>query len=98
MMTTTHVSAEDYDPEQARTMMREMMGPQAVDRLIRQAISTCWMMLPAGKKSVESVEREIRRLLDRALDNLKEDTAAFGIATTQRPSGTARKPKKGRGA
>ena len=98
MMTTTHVSAEDYDPEQARTMMREMMGPQAVDQLIRQAISMCWMMLPAESKNVESVEREIRRVVDRALNNLKEDAAAFGIATTQRPSGTARKPKKGRGA
>ena len=95
MMTVSDCSAENYDPEQAKTMLREMMGPQAVDQLIRQAISTCWMMLPQEKKTVESVEREIRRLVDRALANLKEDTAAFGIGTGPPPARpSTRKPRR----
>ncbi len=60
--------------------MRDMLGPQAVDQAIRQAISTCWMMLPDDKKNVASVEAEIRRVVDRALENLREDSRAFGIS------------------
>ncbi len=36
-------------------------------------------MLPDEKKSVDAVESEIRRLVDRALKNLREDAAAFGV-------------------
>ncbi|MFQ5411159.1 MAG: hypothetical protein ACE5EC_02640 [Phycisphaerae bacterium] len=56
-----------------------MMGPQAVDQAIGQAISTCWMILPDDKKTIENVEAEIRRIVDRALANLKEDARAFGV-------------------
>jgi hypothetical protein len=94
MMTMSHVAAEGGDPEQAGRMMREMMGPQAVDQLIRQAISACWTMLPDDRKTAAAVEQEIRRLVDRAFRDLKEDMAAFGIGATQ-PS-RARKPRRGR--
>lgn len=66
--------------ETAKAMRAMMLDPQAVDQQIRQAISFCWMMLPEDKKSHEAVEREIRRIVDRALQNLKEDMTAFGIA------------------
>ncbi|MBX9790342.1 MAG: hypothetical protein K2Y37_15600 [Pirellulales bacterium] len=68
----------DDDPQRA-THLRDMLGPQAVDQAIRNAISTCWMMLPENKKSVAVVDAEIRRLVDRALANLQEDATAFGI-------------------
>lgn len=61
--------------------MRAFMGPQHIDNQIRQAIQFCWMVLPSDKKSVDEVEREIRRLVDRALQDLREDSAAFGIGT-----------------
>ena len=67
------------DVEKSKKAMRDMMGPQAVDQAVRQAISMCWMMLPDDKKNVEAVESEIRRLVDRALKNLKEDAESFGI-------------------
>ena len=67
-------------PEQSQESMKDLFGPQAVDQAIRQAISTCWMMLPKGKRSVAAVEREIRRVVDRALKNLREDSKAFGIS------------------
>ena len=70
------------DPKEARKIMRDMLGPQAVDQLIRQAISTCWMMLPDNKKNVAEVEGEIRQLLERSLQNLKEDARTFGITET----------------
>lgn len=67
------------DAEKAAESMRSMMGPQAVDQAIGQAISTCWMILPDDKKTIENVEAEIRRIVDRALANLKEDARAFGV-------------------
>lgn len=79
MLSNFHECSGDNDPEQAKKAMRDMFGPQAVDQAIRQAISTCWMMLPDEKKSVSTVEAEIRRIVDRALANLKEDATAFGI-------------------
>ena len=60
--------------------MREMFGPGGVDGQIRQAISTCWMMLPEEKKNPEAVATEIRRVVERALADLQADATAFGFS------------------
>jgi len=75
-----HECSEGDNPEEAKKAMRDLLGPQAVDQAIRQAISTCWMMLSEKKKNVATVEAELRRVVDRALANLKEDASAFGIS------------------
>jgi hypothetical protein len=67
------------DPDKLREMMETTLGPQAIDRQIRQAIFFCWAMLPKERRTVAAVEAEIRRLVDRALANVKEDGQAFGI-------------------
>ena len=79
-MAAFHACSSDENPEEARKAMRDMFGPQAVDQAIRQAISTCWMVLPDDKKNVASVEAEIRRIVERALENLREDSRVFGIS------------------
>ncbi|MFO0898461.1 MAG: hypothetical protein U0836_13650 [Pirellulales bacterium] len=56
-------------------------GPNMVDTQVRQALQTCWMMLPAGKKSLDGLEAEFRRLVDRALRDAREDGEAFGMGT-----------------
>lgn len=71
--------------EKMRGMMH-MMGPQVIDQEIRQAISLCWTMLPEGKKNVANVETEIRRVVERALKDLRDDAAAFGIPPGQPPT------------
>lgn len=58
-------------------------GPNMVDTQVRQALQTCWMMLPAAKKSLDGLETEFRRLVDRALRDAREDGEAFGM-TPQR--------------
>jgi hypothetical protein len=73
------LAKDEPDPEKAKQAMRDMMGPQVVDNGIRQAITMCWMMLPDDRKNVAEVEAEIRRLVDRALQNLKDDASSFGI-------------------
>ena len=62
--------------------MRAMFGPLHVDQEIRQAISMCWMALPADQRTADRVEAEIRRVVERALKDLKEDAGSFGIGLT----------------
>jgi len=72
---------EPLDPRDAKGMkrMRVFFGPQQVDLQIRQAIQCCWMALPPKQHSVEEVEKEIRRIVDRALQDLREDSDSFGL-------------------
>jgi hypothetical protein len=58
---------------------RDMFGPHQVDQLVRQSISMCWMALPRERRSLSAVEAEMRRLMERALRDMKEDAQAFGM-------------------
>jgi hypothetical protein len=55
----------------------EMMGPGHVDQAIRSAIQACWMALPKDRRTVAEVEKQIRRITERALQSLREDAGAF---------------------
>jgi hypothetical protein len=66
------------DPD-AMKRMRELFSPQQVDHQIRQAIQFCWMSLPPEQQNVEEVEKQIRRIVDRALRDLREDANTFGL-------------------
>lgn len=59
--------------------MREFLGPNAVERALSHAIETCWMMLPADRKNMQSLRQEMERIFQRAMNNLGEDATAFGI-------------------
>ena len=72
----TKFSADDADGQER---MREVFGPHQVEQAIGQAISMCWMMLPKERKNPDAVGEEIRRIVERALANLREDAQAFGI-------------------
>ncbi len=58
--------------------IRGMMLPH-VDQGIRHAVSLCWTTLPADRRSADEVEKEIRRIVDRAIRDLRDDATAFGI-------------------
>jgi len=66
------------DPD-AGSNMRGMFGPGQVDSLIRQAIQICWIMLPDDKKTVDELEKQLRRIFDRAVANVRDDSDAFGL-------------------
>jgi hypothetical protein len=55
------------------------MAPVLIDSSIRQAITFCWLSIPREQRSIDQVESEIRRLVERALSALREDARAFGI-------------------
>lgn len=62
--------------------MAAMFGPGQVDQMIKQAIQICWMMLPPDKKNADELESTIRRIVDRALQNFREDAATFGASSS----------------
>ena len=68
-----------FDPndDDALDKMRNMFGPTQIDQQIRQAIHFCWMGLPKEKRNVDELERQIRRLVDRALRDVREDFDEF---------------------
>ena len=67
----------DASDEASFDKMREMFGPSQVDQQIRQAIHFCWIGLPKEKRNVNELERQIRRLVDRALRDVREDCDEF---------------------
>ncbi len=64
--------------EDARERMADFFGPWQVDQTIRQAIHFCWMALPKDRKSADELEKQIRRIVDRALKDFREDSEQFG--------------------
>jgi hypothetical protein len=72
---------EKFDPNDAESAkrMRALFSPQQVDQQIRQAIQFCWIALPPEKQNVAEVESQIRRIVDRALKDLRDDAASFGL-------------------
>jgi len=67
------------DPRKARQMMASVMGPGQVDQGIRMAVHHCWMMLPEDKRNPEELERQLRRILERALASFREDLKEFDV-------------------
>lgn len=57
-----------------------LMGPGHVDQTVRQAIQFRWMMAPSNRQTVDEIERQLRRLVDRALEDFREDANAFRSA------------------
>jgi hypothetical protein len=64
--------------EDAAERMSEVFGPSQIDQMIRQGIQFCWMSLPKERRTVEELEQQIRRIMDRALKDFREDRQAFG--------------------
>lgn len=48
--------------------------PGSIDSMLRQTIQLCWIALPHDGRSIAALESEMRRLLDRAFADLREDS------------------------
>ena len=66
------------DPE-AGDRMRKMFGPGQVDEHVRQGMHLCWMMLPEDKQTIDELEKQLRRIVERAIKDFREDAQAFGL-------------------
>ncbi|WP_436717214.1 hypothetical protein U8335_09495 [Roseiconus lacunae] len=67
----------DASDEESFDKMRDMFGPVEIDQQLRQAIQFCWMGLPKDKQNVDELERQVRRLVDRAIRDIREDFDQF---------------------
>lgn len=65
--------------DQADREARSVIGPDAVDRCIRQAVGLCWGLLPRHRRNTREVKKEIQRIVERVLQNLDEDKEAFEL-------------------
>ena len=63
---------------EAAERVADFFGPGQIDQSIRQAVPCCWMALPKERRTPEELEKQLRRLLERALKDFREDRAAFG--------------------
>jgi hypothetical protein len=54
-----------------------LFGPCQVDQSIRQAVQFCWMALPPDRRTADELENQFRRLVDRALKDIRDDREAF---------------------
>lgn len=68
------------DGEDPAERMGEMFGPGQIDQMVRQAIQFCWIGLPKERRSVDEVEAQVRRIVERALRDFRKDREAFGKA------------------
>ncbi len=67
-----------------------ILDPISVDQHIRQAIHACWKAIPEQERSVERLNREMRRLTRRALQAVEEDLQTSGQCDSdERKSGSS---------
>jgi hypothetical protein len=67
------------DPDMPKKL-QALLGPGQVDQMFRQAIQLCWMALPEDRRTLDELERQIRRMMDRAFKDMREDADQFGLA------------------
>lgn len=74
------MALQTFDPndEESFDKLRDLFSPAQVDQSVRQALQLCWMLLPQEKRNIGELEQQFRRIVDRALENLREDGQAFG--------------------
>jgi hypothetical protein len=71
-------TSEGGADESRMERMADFLGPGHVDQLVRQAIQCCWMALPKQRRNADELEKQVRRIVDRALRDFREDSEAFG--------------------
>ena len=59
--------------------MRKLFTPSQVDEQVRQAVQFCWMMLPEDKRTIDELEKQLHRIVKRAIKDFREDAQAFGL-------------------
>jgi hypothetical protein len=69
-----------FDPKhpKAHEQYRRLAVPM-LDQQIKSVINMIWMALPPERQTATEVEKEFQRLTRRALANMEEDIAAFGL-------------------
>jgi hypothetical protein len=78
MMHVESCSMTEADASVAAEKMADFFGPAQIDQAVRQALQFCWLVLPKERRNAEELERQFRRIVERALKDFREDCQAFG--------------------
>jgi hypothetical protein len=70
--------SDENDPE-LRNKIRAMISPSHIEQSVRQAIRTYWIVMPDENRTIDELEKQFRRIVDRAFEDLREDGEAFGL-------------------
>jgi hypothetical protein len=66
--------------EDAAEKMADFFGPGQIDQFIRQGVQFCWQALPKKRRNLDELDRQVRRIVERALKDFREDLSEFGRA------------------
>ena len=67
----------DFGDEEQFDKFRQQFPPEFIDNMLRSAIRGAWMILPKEKKTIDEVEKQIRRMVDRAFRDMRDDFDNF---------------------
>jgi hypothetical protein len=70
--------ASESDPSTAAGFMEMFQTPAHLDQTVRQAVQLCWTVIPKDRRTTEELEKQFRRVAERALKDFAEDQTAFG--------------------
>jgi hypothetical protein len=70
---------EKFDPndDEQFEKIRHIFNPEMIDMSLRNAIRNTWMVLPKEKRTIDEAEKQIRRMVDRAFRDMREDFESF---------------------
>jgi len=77
--------ASHMSKERIAGAIKGWAGEAPIDLAIRQAIRLCCMMLPKDKRTVEHVTEIMDHLMQRGLDDLHKNAAAYGLKESPQP-------------
>jgi len=52
-------------------------NPAHLDQSVRSAVQLCWTVLPKDRRTPEELEKQFRRIVERALRDFVDDKAQF---------------------
>jgi hypothetical protein len=79
-MYTSIASSEcfgDDSSDSAAGLMKMFQNPAQLDQTVRQAVQLCWTVIPKDRRTPEELEKQFRRVVERALADFAEDQAEF---------------------
>ena len=71
------ITKRDFDDPEALSNFLRRDLPDAAKDSISKAILFGWWLLPQDRRTVDNLERELRRLVDEALQYFRENTDRF---------------------
>jgi hypothetical protein len=78
----THIadceSSGDDIPAGTGGFLQMFQNPAQLDQTVRQAVQLCWNVIPKERRNSNELERQFRRIVERALKDFAEDKAEFG--------------------